>query len=43
MTARWTDPAGHSWPVTGYHCTVCHLPMIPAGSNTHPNCQEADR
>jgi hypothetical protein len=27
---RWTDPEGHAWPVTGYECTICGLPLDPA-------------
>lgn len=40
--SRWTDPAGHDWPVTGHVCTVCGLPLIRSThmQETHPNCTE---
>jgi len=39
-TRRWTDAAGHAWPVTGLECSVCGLPLDPvlADAGTHPNC-----
>ena len=38
-TERWTDPDGHHWPLTGFFCQACRLPMIPtAGYTTHPTC-----
>ena len=41
--ARWTDPEGHHWPITGFYCDDCGLPLIPvAGSTTHPLCDEQD-
>jgi hypothetical protein len=42
---RWTDTDGHDWPVTGYWCTECGLPLAAAlvdrGETTHPNCEVA--
>lgn len=37
---RWTDPDGHTWPVTGHVCAICGLPRIDVGdgATTHPTC-----
>lgn len=36
----YTDHDGDRWPISGYTCRVCTLPMhavnVPFG--THPNC-----
>ena len=41
---RWTDIDGHDWPVTGYWCVECGLPLatwlVDNGETTHPNCEE---
>lgn len=38
-TLRWTDPEGHTWPLTGYRCRLCGLPLdvalIRARFDTH--------
>ena len=38
--AVFTDHEGHRWPVTGFWCSVCGLPMHPVNIafGTHPNC-----
>lgn len=40
--ARLIDADGHEWPITGYWCTVCGLPLIRStyGQTAHPNCRE---
>lgn len=39
------DADGDRWPVTGFYCDICGLPMqavnVPFG--THPNCVEEER
>ena len=39
-----TDQDGHCWPITGYWCDSCGLPMhavnVPFG--THPSCDEEE-
>ena len=37
---RWTDPDGHDWPITGFTCVVCSLPLHPGlrDVGTHPTC-----
>jgi hypothetical protein len=38
---RLIDPQGHDWPVTGYWCAVCGMPLhkILLGDGVHPNCE----
>lgn len=38
------DNDGHEWPVSGWRCTVCQLPLTPSfpGQRAHPNCYEKE-
>lgn len=40
---RLKDAQGHEWPVTGYWCCVCGMPLHPMlrDAGVHLNC-EAD-
>lgn len=37
---RLVDDTGAAWPITGYRCTRCRLPLDPvlAATDTHPSC-----
>lgn len=37
---RLMDNQGHAWPVTGYWCDMCGMPLhsILRGSGVHPGC-----
>lgn len=46
MPDTWTAPDGSVWPVTGYWCPVCHMPMRQAAATSlgmHPCCTPAYR
>lgn len=34
------DQRGIPWPLTGWYCDVCHMPMHPSNApyGTHPTC-----
>lgn len=38
---RLTDAHGHKWPVTGYWCDVCGMPLHPTlrAVGVHLNCE----
>lgn len=40
-SGRITDNQGHAWPVTGYWCDVCGMPIhsILRSSGVHPGCE----
>lgn len=38
---RITDDDGHEWPITGYWCQICGMPLhhILRTAGMHPNCE----
>jgi len=39
---RITDTQGHAWPVTGYWCAGCGMPLhsILRTAGVHPSCDD---